>query len=97
MLEDYVGENVWRQGVRDYIATYSFKNTVSDNLWNAVEHAAGKPVTAIAHDFTFSLAFPLSGWRAQNASMATRRYRLRQEEFSRDNPKKTAVEAGAFR
>jgi Aminopeptidase N len=59
MLEDYVGEDVWRQGVRDYITTYRLKNTVTDNLWNAVEHAAGKPVTAIAHDFTLQPGVPL--------------------------------------
>ena len=33
MLEDYVGEDAWRQGVRDYIATYRLRNTVTDNLW----------------------------------------------------------------
>ena len=88
MLEDYVGENVWRQGVRDYIATYRLKNTVTDNLWDAVQRAAGKPVTAIAHDFTQQPGVPLIQVEAAECSDGNTKVTLRQEEFSRDNPKK---------
>ena len=88
MLEDYVGENVWRQGVRDYIATYRLKNTVTDNLWDAVQRAAGNPVTAIAHDFTRQPGVPLIQVEAAECSGGKTKVTLRQEEFSRDNPKK---------
>jgi aminopeptidase N len=88
MLEDYVGENIWRQGVRDYITTYRLKNTVTDNLWDAVEHAAGKPVTAIAHDFTLQPGVPLIRIEEAVCSDGNTKVTLRQEEFSRDNPKK---------
>jgi aminopeptidase N len=88
MLEDYVGEDVWRQGVRDYIATHRLKNTVTDNLWDAVERAAGKPVTAIAHDFTLQAGVPLIRVEAAQCSDGNTSVTLRQEEFSRDNPKK---------
>jgi aminopeptidase N len=91
MLEDYVGENIWRQGVRDYIATYRLKNTVSDNLWDAVEHAAGKPVTAIAHDFTLQPGVPLIRVEEAVCSDGKTKVTLRQEEFSRDNPKKQSL------
>ena len=88
MLEDYVGENIWRQGVRDYIATYRLKNTVTDNLWNAVERAAGKPVTAIAHDFTLQPGVPLIRIETAECVDGNTKVTLRQEEFSRDDPKK---------
>ncbi len=88
MLEDYVGENIWRQGVRDYIATYRFKNTISDNFWNAVEHAAGNPVTAIAHDFTLQPGVPLIRVESVECIDGNTKVMLRQEEFSRDNQKK---------
>ena len=88
MLEDYVGENIWRQGVRDYIATYRLKNTVTDNLWNAVERAAGKPVTAIAHDFTLQPGVPLIRVETAECIDGNTKVSLQQEEFSRDNPKK---------
>jgi len=88
MLEDYVSENTWRQGVRDYIATHRLKNTITDNLWDAVEHAAAQPVTAIAHDFTLQPGVPLIRVEAASCGDGNTKVTLRQEEFSRDNPRK---------
>ncbi|MFN2476052.1 MAG: M1 family metallopeptidase [Chthoniobacterales bacterium] len=88
MLEDYVGEEVWRQGVRDYIATYRLKNTLTDNLWEKVEHAAGKPVTAIAHDFTLQPGVPMIRVEATECRDGNTNVTLRQEEFSREDPNK---------
>ena len=59
MLEGYVGAEAWRAGVRRYIQRHAYGNTVSDDLWRAIEAAAGKPITAIAHDFTLQPGVPL--------------------------------------
>jgi aminopeptidase N len=88
MLEDYVGEEVWRQGVRDYIASYRLKNTVTDNLWEKVEKASGKPVTAIAHDFTLQAGVPLIRVEAAECRDGNANVTLRQAEFSRDDANK---------
>jgi aminopeptidase N len=91
MLEDYVGEDAWRRGVQDYIRTYRLKNTVTDNLWQKVEAASGKPITAIAHDFTLQPGVPLI--RVENATCNGGRTTviLRQAEFTRDRPNKQAL------
>lgn len=88
MLEDYVGDDAWRRGVQDYMRTYRLKNTVTDNFWQKVEAAAGKPVTAIAHDFTLQPGVPLI--RVENATCSGGRTNvsLRQAEFTRDRPSK---------
>lgn len=91
MLEDYVGEDAWRRGVRDYIATYRLRNTITDNLWDKVEHAAGQPVTAIAHDFTQQPGVPLIQVEAAECSDGNTKVTLAQKEFSRDNPKKAPL------
>jgi aminopeptidase N len=88
MLEDYVGEDAWRRGVRDYIATYRLKNAITDNLWDAVERAAGQPVAAIAHEFTRQPGVPLIQVEAAECTGGSTKVTLRQGEFSRDNPKK---------
>ena len=84
MLEDYVGEAAWRTGVRRYIARHRLGNTVTDDLWRAIQEAAGRPVTDIAHDFTNQPGVPLI--RVESASCAGGRTRvaLRQGQFSRD-------------
>jgi aminopeptidase N len=89
MLEDYVGADAWRRGVQDYVRVHKYSNTQTDDLWAAVEKAApGKPVTAIAHDFTLQPGVPLI--RVENARCAAGRTvaTLRQDEFTRDRPNK---------
>lgn len=88
MLEDYVGEDVWRQGVKDYIAAFRLKNTVTDNLWEKVEKASGKPVTAIAHDFTLQAGVPLIRVEAAECRDGNTNVTLEQAEFSRDDVNK---------
>src|SRR5690606_32077123 len=59
MLEGYVGADAWREGVRNYMKTHAYGNTVSDDLWRAVQASAGKPILDIAHDFTLQPGVPL--------------------------------------
>jgi aminopeptidase N len=86
MLEDYVGETAWRDGVRAYIRAHRLGNTQSDDLWRSVEAAARRPITAIAHAFTLQPGVPLI--RVESAQCAGGRTQasLRQGQFSRDNP-----------
>ena len=91
MLENYVGDDAWRAGVRNYIARHTYGNTVSDDLWREVEKAARKPVSAIAHDFTLQPGVPLlkvSDAACRNGSSSIT---LTQAEFSMDQPAKKAL------
>lgn len=88
MLEDYVGEDAWRRGVQDYIRTYALKNTVSDDLWQKVEAAAGKPVTRIAHDFTLQPGVPLIRVTGGTCNGGRTDVTLGQGEFTRDRQDK---------
>jgi aminopeptidase N len=84
MLEDYVGEDSWRRGVQDYVRTHRLGNTQTDDLWQAVERAAGKPVTAIAHDFTLQPGVPLIRVEDSACRGGKTEVTLRQAQFSRD-------------
>ncbi|MET3664173.1 M1 family aminopeptidase [Caulobacter sp. 1776] len=88
MLESYVGHDAWRDGVRAYMKAHNHGNTVSDDLWKAVETAAKKPITAIAHDFTLQPGVPLI--TVDNATCAAGKttLTLTQGEFSKDLPDK---------
>jgi aminopeptidase N len=90
MLEDYVGEEAWRRGVQDYIRTHRLANTQTDDLWRAVEKAAGKPVTAIAHDFTLQPGVPLIRVESATCRGGRTQVALRQGEFSRDRQDRAA-------
>src|SRR6185295_13396269 len=78
MLEDYVGETAWRDGVRAYIRAHRLGNTQSDDLWRAVETAARRPITAIAHSFTLQPGVPLIRVESGQCSGGATQVALRQ-------------------
>ena len=41
MLEQYIGPEVFRDGVRTYLKTHAYANTVTADLWDALEAASG--------------------------------------------------------
>jgi len=60
MLEAYVGEDHFRDGVRRYIAAHAYGNTVTNDLWREIDPVSpGRPITDIAHDFTLQAGVPL--------------------------------------
>ncbi|WP_245153108.1 M1 family aminopeptidase [Xanthomonas oryzae] len=60
MLEDYVGADNWRNGVRSYIKQHQYGNAVTDALWQQIDAVApGKQFTQVAHDFTLQPGVPL--------------------------------------
>jgi aminopeptidase N len=67
---------------------HAYGNTVSDDLWKQVEKAAGKPVTAIAHDFTLQPGIPLIKVGEPACKGGNTTVTLTQEEFSRDHQDK---------
>ncbi len=88
MLESYVGTDAWRSGVRAYMKAHAYGNTVSDDLWRKIEQAAGKPITAIAHDFTLQPGVPMIRVGDAVCRNGQTTVALTQGEFSRDHPNK---------
>lgn len=88
MLEDYVGEEAWKTGVRQYIKKHSYGNTVNDDLWNEIEAAAKKPILAIAHDFTLQPGVPLLRIGNHSCMSNVTTFEITQGEFSKDQPNK---------
>ncbi|MGK5079222.1 M1 family metallopeptidase [Janthinobacterium sp. HLX7-2] len=84
MLETYVGADTWRTAVRSYMRKHAYGNTVSSDLWREVDAAAGKPVSAIAHDFTLQPGVPMITVGEAVCSNGSTRVTLTQTEFSKD-------------
>jgi aminopeptidase N len=59
MLEDTLGEEGFRAGIRRYVKRYKYANAATDQLWAELAAATGKPVLDIAHDFTLQAGVPL--------------------------------------
>jgi aminopeptidase N len=84
MLEDYVGEDTWRSGIRNYMAGHAYANTQSKDLWSAIEGAGGKDVDLIAEAFTRTPGVPLLKVTAATCKSGQTRLQLAQDAFSLD-------------
>jgi puromycin-sensitive aminopeptidase len=58
MLQQYLGEDRFRDGIRRYMARHQFGNTETSDLWAALEAETGEPVTRIAESWIFQGGFP---------------------------------------
>jgi len=59
MLEQWLGEETFRDGIRHYLATHAYGNTETHDLWDALEHVAGRPVTAAMETWIFQGGYPM--------------------------------------
>ena len=59
MISKYLGEDVFLQGVRDYIRKHAYGNTETGDLWNALANASGKPVQSVMDIWTKNVGFPV--------------------------------------
>ena len=76
MLEAYAGPDAWRTGVRAYLAEHAYGNATSDDLWRAIDAAAGKPVSQVARDFTAQPGVPLVHVASSSAGVTITETRL---------------------
>jgi aminopeptidase N len=88
MLEDWIGSEAWQEGVRRYLRAHTYGSTTSADLWRAMEAVTGKPVAAVARDFTLQPGVPLIRVERADCAQGSTALRLAQGEFTKDRPDK---------
>jgi aminopeptidase N len=78
MLESFLGEDVFRDGIRKYMAAHKLSNTTTTDLWNSLSEASGQPVGEIAAAWTEQPGFPIVKVTRDAAGKIT----LTQERFT---------------
>jgi aminopeptidase N len=59
MLEQHIGPDAFRDGVRTYLKAHAYGNTVTSDLWDALEDASGEPVRDMMDTFILQGGHPL--------------------------------------
>ena len=59
MLEQYLGAERFRDGIRLYLQRHQFANTETTDLWNALEESTGQPVRALMDTWIYQPGYPL--------------------------------------
>jgi puromycin-sensitive aminopeptidase len=58
MIEQWLGRDVFRDGIRRYLAAHAYGNTETHDLWDALAEASGKPVRRIMDAWIFQRGYP---------------------------------------
>jgi puromycin-sensitive aminopeptidase len=59
MLEQYLGPNVFREGVRQYLKHHQFDNADTGDLWSALGTASNQPIPAVMDGWIFKPGYPV--------------------------------------
>jgi aminopeptidase N len=59
MIESYVGQDAFRQGVMSYLKRFSYANAAGEDFWNEVAKVTGKPVDRILRSFVDRAGAPV--------------------------------------
>ena len=59
MLENYVGADAFREGIRRYIKAHAYANATTQDLWRALDTPSANGVDAIARSYTEQPGLPL--------------------------------------
>ena len=59
MLEQYLGEEVFRDGIRLYLRKHSYANAMTTDLWDALEENSGQPVRNVMDTWILQGGVPL--------------------------------------
>ncbi len=77
MLEQYLGEDRFRAGIRRYMAEHQFANAETTDLWDALEAETGEPVRRIMDSWIFQGGFPLVSVSTEKAGLTISQERMR--------------------
>src|SRR5258707_13125812 len=59
MLEGFLGDDAFRDGIRVYLKENQFSNANATNLWTALEKSSGRSVTKLASTWIEQSGVPL--------------------------------------
>ena len=59
MLEQYLGAETFRDGIRIYLQRHAYSNASTQDLWSALEAASGEPVGEIMDTWILQGGYPL--------------------------------------
>jgi aminopeptidase N len=76
MLQYYVGDQAFQDGLKQYFSQHAYKNTVAADLWSAIAKASDKDVVSLMHSWLSQPGYPVVHVKRSNDKI-----KLTQEQF----------------
>ena len=82
MLENYVGVENFRSGLKHYLTKHKYSNAEGQDLWNSIGKVARKPVSSMMKTWIDQVGYPVIDVRRENSKIS-----LTQRRFLSDGSK----------
>src|SRR5438093_2865945 len=76
MLEQYLGADVFRDGVRDYLRRHAYGNADTRDLWAALGTASRQPIPDVMDGWIFTPGYPLVSARVEGHELVLSQQRF---------------------
>src|SRR5207249_2888680 len=76
MLEQYLGADVFRDGVRDYLRRHAYGNADTRDLWAALATASRQPIPDVMDGWIFTPGYPLVSARVEGHELVLSQQRF---------------------
>lgn len=86
MLKDFIGDQDFQQGLKQYFTDFAYQNTSREDLWQALSQASGQDISAIMTPWLEKPGMPLI-----EATQRGNHITLRQQRFLLDGEDKTSL------
>ncbi len=83
MLENFIGQENFRNGMHGYLKKHEYSNATTDDLWNSLGAASGKPVRRMMNTWVRQIGYPII-----EAAKVGSKIKLSQKRFSLENTNK---------
>jgi puromycin-sensitive aminopeptidase len=76
MIESYLGEDRFRDGIRLYMRRHREANATADDLWSALADSSGQPILELANGWIRQVGYPLLTVSEQDGQILLRQRRF---------------------
>ena len=76
MLEQYLGPDVFRAGVREYLVRHRYANADTVDLWAALGRASRQPIPAVMDGWIFAPGYPVVSVGVEGTELVLRQQRF---------------------
>lgn len=78
MIESYVGFDMFRAGIHEYLAKFSYSNATGADLWKSIEQKSGKPVSKVMEAWINRPGYPylIVSKKGDNIEITQRKFYL---------------------
>ncbi|OQR67760.1 puromycin-sensitive aminopeptidase-like [Tropilaelaps mercedesae] len=80
MLHNFIGEEKFRSGLKLYMDRHSYSNTITEDLWAALNEASGQPVSDVMDTWIKQMGFPIISVKSRESG-SNRILVVKQQKF----------------